>query len=380
MTLLIRTTCGARDMASSQQNGGIWHTAWFHQLPWAEMQAHGTGQSNIVKCNLSSRSLLAQHKTAKNLSIVSKTEPSQDIFMLPLHISCISPLFSSHLSVSVSHTFPLLFFHIFSLTFLARLPSHFLVLFFPQFSILSHFQHFSFPFVSLCPSHWQPFFSLHISYSFPLYFSHISHHLSFWWHFLCHISHPSFSYSFLPFPPSHCSPFPFTLLPLPTLFSPRFLPSCSHTSHTSPLMFPTFVPSHFSKFSSQVSHTFFIMFHALFLSHFLAFFSSHISCSFLLIFPALFSPHAFLPFFTPASCSVPHISCFSNNWQMRLQIALCFSVYTEQSCNTALIKLLSSNHLNIQSHCSRAERHKVLGRMALGGPTVVLGTATSGWG
>lgn len=52
------------DMGSqrhSQQNSGTGHTAWLHQLPWAEMQGHGTGQSSIVKCNLTSRSLLVHH-------------------------------------------------------------------------------------------------------------------------------------------------------------------------------------------------------------------------------------------------------------------------------------------------------------------------------
>lgn len=81
------------DMGSqrhSQQNSGTGHTAWLHQLPWAEMQGHGTGQSSIVKCNLTSRSLLVHHLaglrrickgSAKDLSVVSKTEPSQELNM-----------------------------------------------------------------------------------------------------------------------------------------------------------------------------------------------------------------------------------------------------------------------------------------------------------
>lgn len=44
------------------------------------MQGHGTGQSSIIKYNLN-RSLLVHHKTAKVLSIVSKTEPSQEVKM-----------------------------------------------------------------------------------------------------------------------------------------------------------------------------------------------------------------------------------------------------------------------------------------------------------
>lgn len=37
--------------------------------------------SSVVKCNLSSRSLLVHHKTTKDMSVVSKTESSQEMKM-----------------------------------------------------------------------------------------------------------------------------------------------------------------------------------------------------------------------------------------------------------------------------------------------------------
>lgn len=41
--------------------------------------SNSTRQRIIIKCNLSSKPLLVQHKTTKDLSVVSKTEPSQEV-------------------------------------------------------------------------------------------------------------------------------------------------------------------------------------------------------------------------------------------------------------------------------------------------------------
>lgn len=50
-------------------------------FPGQRDREHSTGQSSIVKCNLSSTSLLVHHKTPKDLSVVSKLEPLQEVKM-----------------------------------------------------------------------------------------------------------------------------------------------------------------------------------------------------------------------------------------------------------------------------------------------------------
>lgn len=126
-------------------------------------------------------------------------------------------------------------------------------------------------------------------------------------------------------------------------FPPCFLPISPHNCHTSPThtscIFPILFPCPFfsydvlSLFPSSFSH---------FPPHVSWPYSSHVSHSLPVTFPAL------CPLMLSSNTVTLTFPASLNSRQTGVQTVLCFFTCTEQSCNTALMNLLSiKSHLNM---------------------------------